>query len=140
MGLDTDRQAGRRAIVVAAVALCLGCGSTPARAQGLDSAVEALWAAAPGDEADDAVESILALDPDIGPLFARVRAGAVYDPDAPRGRQVLSRENADGVEFRYEVHVPEAYDATRRYPVHVYLHGGVSRPRREEARFWRKRR
>ncbi len=137
MGLDTDRQAGRRAIVVAAVALCLGCGSTPARAQGLDSAVEALWAAAPGDEADDAVESILALDPDIGPLFARVRAGAVYDPDAPRGRQVLSRENADGVEFRYEVHVPEAYDATRRYPVHVYLHGGVSRPRREEARFWR---
>ena len=55
MGLDTDRQAGRRAIVVAAVAPCLGCGSTPARAQGLDSAVEALWAAAPGDEADAAV-------------------------------------------------------------------------------------
>ena len=34
-------------------------------------------------------DSLLALDPDIGPLFARVRAGAVYDPDAPRGRQVL---------------------------------------------------
>ncbi len=137
MRLETDRRSNARVMVSVAVLLGLGCGPAPLRAQDLGEAVQALWAAAPGDDADDAVESILALGPEIGPLFTRVRAGAVYDPDAPRGRQVLSRENPDGVEFRYEVHVPESYDSARRYPVHVYLHGGVSRPRREEARFWR---
>ena len=50
---------------------------------------------------------------------------------------MLTRENTDGANFRYELHVPEGYDPARRYPVRVYLHGGVSRPRRDEAPFWR---
>ena len=116
------------------------CAVAPAaRAQDLGLAVDAFWAADAGDEdaINQAVEAILALDPEIEPLWTRVRAGATYDADMPRGRQLLSHENADGVEYRYVVHVPDDYDSTRRYPVRVYLHGGVSRPRRDEARFWR---
>ena len=121
-------------------ALVLVCAVAPAaRAQDLGLAVDAFWAADAGDEdaINQAVEAILALDPEIEPLWTRVRAGATYDADMPRGRQLLSHENADGVEYRYVVHVPDDYDSTRRYPVRVYLHGGVSRPRRDEARFWR---
>ena len=109
----------------------------PVLAQDLASAVDAFWAAGAGEEIDDAVEAILELDPEIEPLWTRVRAGATYGAEVPRGRQVMSRENADGVEYRYAVHVPDDYDPARRYPVRVYLHGGVSRPRRDDARFWR---
>ena len=33
--------------------------------------------------------------------------------------------------------VPEDYDPSVRYPVRMYLHGGVSRPKRENGQFWR---
>jgi len=111
--------------------------SPSALAQDLESAVDALWAAGSGDEIDAAVETILGLNPDIEPLWVHLRNGATYDADAPRGRRVLSRENADGVEHRYLLYVPEDYDSARRYPVRVYLHGGVSRPRRAEGEWWR---
>ena len=123
--------------VIVAVAV-LVCGvSRPVCAQDLEAAVDTFWAAGSADEIDPAVETILALDPDIESLWRLVRAGATYAGDAPRGRQVLSRENADGVEYRYELYVPDDYDPARRYPVRVYLHGGVARPRRAEAGFWR---
>ena len=109
----------------------------PVLAQDLAAAVDAFWGVSSHDEIDRAVETILALDPDIEPLWTRLRAGAAYDADVTPGRQVLTRENADGVEYRYELFVPDDYDPARRYPVRVYLHGGVARPRRDEAPFWR---
>ena len=127
---------GWSAARVAAV-LCLPALVPPVFAQDLESAVDSFWVAGAADEIDAAVETILALDPDIEPLWAKIRAGAAYDADVPRGRQVLSRENADGVEYRYEFYVPDDYDPTRRYPVRVYLHGGVARPRRDDAPFLR---
>jgi predicted esterase len=122
---------------VAAAVVGVICAPARADAQDLDTAVEAFWAADPGADSEEAVDAILALDPDIEALWPLVRSGADYDADVPRGRHVLSRQNGDGVEFRYELFVPESYDESRRYPVHVYLHGGVARPHREEARFWR---
>jgi acetyl esterase/lipase len=106
-------------------------------AQELDSAVDAFWSAGSDAAISGAVETILALEPDIESLFPRIRAGAAYDADVPRGRRLLTRANADGVEHRYVLYVPDDYDATRRYPVRVYLHGGISRPRREEVDWWR---
>ena len=137
MTFDVWRWPRLRTGLVATAVVGLVCAPARAGAQDLAGAVEAFWAAAPGDDSDDAVEAILALDPGIEALWPLVRSGAVYDADAPRGRHVLSRQNGEGVEFRYELFVPESYDASRRYPVHVYLHGGVARPHREEARFWR---
>ena len=127
---------GWSAALVAAV-LCLPALAPPALAQDLESAVDTFWAAWSADEIDAAVETILALDPGIESLWPLIRAGAIYEGDAPRGRQLLSRENADGVEYRYELYVPDDYDPARRYPVRVYLHGGVARPRRDDAPFWR---
>ena len=108
-----------------------------ALAQDLESAVDAFWTAGSPDELDVAVEAVLALDPAIEPLWTNLRAGATYGTGVPRGRLLLTRENADGVDHRYVLFVPEDYDPTRRYPVRVYLHGGVSRPRRADADWWR---
>ncbi len=129
----------RVALVAALVAavLSLPALASPALAQDLAAAVDAFWAAGSSDDVDRAVERILALDPDVEPLWTNLRAGATYSADVPRGRQVLTRETADGVEYRYELFVPDDYDPARRYPVRVYLHGGVARPRRDEAPFWR---
>lgn len=137
MRLDTGRCSRPRLGLVAAALTGLVLGPLSVSAQDLPGAVKAFWAANSGKDSDAAAAAILALNPDIEPLWRLVRSGPVYDVDAPRGRHILSRQNADGVEFRYEVFVPEHYDATRRYPVHVYLHGGVARPHKEEAGFWR---
>jgi predicted esterase len=123
--------------IALAVTLSLPGFLASAHAQDLATAVDSFWAADTADRIDRATETILDLDPDIESLWSLVRAGATFDTDVPRGRQLVTRENDDGVEYRYEVFVPDEYDATRRYPVRVYLHGGVSRPRRDDAPFWR---
>ena len=133
--MSLARLARRLATFVGALGL-LTLGP-PMFAQELESAVDTFWAAGSAGEIDAAVVAILALDPGIEPLWPLIRAGAAYEGDAPRGRQLLSRENTDGVEYRYELYVPDDYDPARRYPVRVYLHGGVARPRRDDAPFWR---
>ena len=128
-----------RAPRVTALIAVLGLVSlvTSAIAQDLETAVDAFWAAGSPDAIDRAVQTILALDPDIEPLWTTLRAGGTYSADVPRGRQLLTHDNADGVEHRYLLHVPEGYNPARRYPVRVYLHGGVSRPRRADDGWWR---
>ena len=110
---------------------------TPLFAQDLAPAVADFWAAGSSEDVDRAVERILALDPDIESLWPLVRAGGAYDADVPRGRRLLTRRNPEGVEYRTVAWIPAGYDPGRRYPVRVYLHGGVSRPRRDEAAWWR---
>ena len=129
----------KRATLVTTVmsVLCLPTFAPSALAQDLAAAVDVFWAAGAPDEIDRAVQTILDMDPDIEPLWTNLRAGATYDTAVPRGRLLLTRENADGVDHRYVLFVPEDYDPTRRYPVRVYLHGGVSRPRRADADWWR---
>ena len=58
----------------------------------------------------------------------RLRTGRSYSAAVTTGRQALSRANQDGVDHPYLLFVPASYDPTRRYPVRVYLHGGVARP------------
>ena len=118
-------------------ALAWAAAAAPLLAQDLGPAVADFWAAGSPEEIDGAVDRILALDPGIEPLFPLVRAGGAYDAGVPRGRQVLTRRNPDGVEYRTIAWIPDDYDPARRYPVRVYLHGGVSRPRRDEAAWWR---
>ena len=129
----------RRAIARAVLALAVGAaGATvPLAAQDIEPAVADFWAAGSPEEIDGAVERILALDPGIESLWPLMRAGGAYDADAPRGRQVLARRNPEGVEYRTIAWIPPGYDPALRYPVRVYLHGGVSRPRRDEAAWWR---
>ena len=104
----------------------------------LDAAVEAFWAASSDAEVTAASAAILAADPDIEAIWGRLRAGRAYARDVPTGRRLLTRENRDGVEHGYVVRVPESYDPAARYPAIVYLHGGVSRPKREDGTWWRR--
>lgn len=125
-----------------AAALAL-CGAGPALAgqsadDALDEALAPFWSAASSDEIAAATAAILATEPGIEPIWGRLRAGRAYERDVPTGRRLLTRENRDGVEHGYVVRVPEGYDPAARYPVIVYLHGGVSRPKREDGTWWRR--
>ena len=128
----------RAPLAVALAALVFAGGTqAPLFAQDLEPVVADFWAAGSVEEIDRAVERILAVDPDIESLWPLVRAGGAYDAGVPRGRRVLTRRNPEGVEYRTVAWIPPDYDFARRYPVRVYLHGGVSRPRRAEAEWWR---
>ena len=124
-------------VVGVVIAFWLSVMAIRADAQDLKAVVDDFWAARSTSEIEQAVEAVLALEPDIESLWPLVRAGATYAADVPRGRQLLTRDNINGVEYRYIAYIPEDYDPARRYPVRVYLHGGVSRPRRDEANWWR---
>ena len=125
-----------------AVTLTL-CGAAPALAgqsedSALDEAVAAFWSATSDDDVAAASAAVLALDPGVEEIWGRLRAGRPYARDVPTGRLLLARENRDGLEHEYVVRVPESYDPAVRYPVIVYLHGGVSRPKREDGTWWRR--
>ena len=109
----------------------------PEEAVALDAAMAAFWSAESDSEQRAAARAILATNPDIDSVWSRLRRGRTYPAGAPTGRQLLGRRNRDGVEHRYILHVPAAYDPTERYPVHVHLHGGVMRPRRDDGGWWR---
>ena len=103
----------------------------------LDGAIAAFWEAKTNDEVVAASTAILEIDATIEDIWPRLRAGRNYDRSAPTGRRLLSRTNRDGIEHEYVVLIPDNYDPAIRYPVRVYLHGGVSRPKRENGEFWR---
>ena len=103
----------------------------------LDGAIADFWEARTDDEVSAASADILATNVTIEEVWPRLRAGWTYDRSAPTGRLLLSRTNRDGLEHEYVVLIPDNYDPANRYPVRVYLHGGVSRPKRENGEFWR---
>ena len=103
----------------------------------LDGAIADFWEARTDDEVSAASADILATNATIEEVWPRLRAGWTYDRSAPTGRLLLSRTNRDGLEHEYVVLIPDNYDPANRYPVRVYLHGGVSRPKRENGEFWR---
>ena len=103
----------------------------------LDTAVETFWAATSDAELSKAIDAILATEPALDDVLGVLRQGRPYAADVPTGRQLLGRRNRDGVEHAYVLHVPDSYDPATRYPVRVYLHGGVMRPKRADGTWWR---
>ena len=132
-------------IGIAAVGLIVGLAIGAASAEQsavaapdqLDRAVAAFWVATSDSQLAAASAEILGIKPDIDALWSRLRAGRTYERDVPTGRQLLARSNRDGTVHDYVVLIPDGYDPAIRYPVRVYLHGGVSRPKRENGQFWR---
>ena len=74
------------------------------------------------------VQALTAQSSEFARAYDELRGGQKYENDVPTGRIELTRENRDGLLHRYLLLVPESYDPARRYPVGVYLHGGVGRP------------
>ena len=116
---------------------CSAAQSPTSDLAALDGAIADFWEARTDDEVSAASADILATNATIEEVWPRLRAGRTYDRSAPTGRLLLSRTNRDGLEHEYVVLIPDNYDPANRYPVRVYLHGGVSRPKRENGEFWR---
>ena len=124
------------ALVAAAVAARAFQGGS-AEVPELDAAFAAFWAADSEQVVASAIEAILAQEPPADAVRSRLRAGRQYAADVPTGRQLRSRRNQDGVEHQYVLQVPASYDPRTPYPLRVYLHGGVMRPRPAEGAWWR---
>ncbi len=139
---ESRRRTRRRALacaaltaaVVAAAPVVQG-GSTEDPT--LDAAFAAFWAADSEQDVARAVEVILALEPAPAAVRSRLQSGREYTADVPTGRRLRSRRNRDGLEHDYVLQVPAAYDPRTPYPLRVYLHGGVMRPRPADGAWWR---
>ena len=132
---------GSRAAPLATLVWVLAVGPS-GRAQDpapemLAAAVGAFWAATSDAQRADAGDAIVALGASFEDVAATLRARRLYPREPETGRRVLTRRNHDGLEHRYVVHIPDAYDPSESYPVRVYLHGGVMRPLRDDGTWWR---
>jgi predicted esterase len=74
------------------------------------------------------IEPVLRTGIDIETLEGLLREGREYSADVERGRLEKTRRARDGRVYPFTVLVPPNYDPARRYPLHVYLHGGIARP------------
>lgn len=126
----TTRRLGRHAllhgpacILAAAVSALMSTQPLAAAKQRIDVASE-IWQ---GDLSQRlAAAERLADGADFEELYAALEAGPTYKPGVPRGR-ILESHRIDGLDHPYLLLVPQGYDSERRYPVRVYLHGGVAR-------------
>ena len=98
-----------------------------ARADALDDALR-LLRAAPAAERGAAVAAVLALEPTLDDVLARLRKPPLPAP-LEAGWHVRSATDEHGVARPFQLYVPASL-ATRETPppLLVYLHGGVSRP------------
>ncbi|MEZ4415497.1 MAG: hypothetical protein R3E10_07055 [Gemmatimonadota bacterium] len=87
-------------------------------------------------ERERAARAILDAGTPFGEVLPLLRSGRVYGSDVPTGRVRGVRSDAEGVELPYFAQVPEGYTAERRWPVRVYLHGGVMRERPSQDELW----
>jgi acetyl esterase/lipase len=97
-------------------------GPAPSR---VDLAFQKFFAATTAPAAAAATTEILATKISLAEAVRRLKAGPVY-AEQRSGRRHLTREAADGTTFHYWVDVPATYAPSRRYPLRVILHGGVT--------------
>lgn len=57
--------------------------------------------------------------------YARLRQGPEYTAQKT-GLIRMTNLTASGIEHHFAVTIPESYDPSRRYPVRIHLHGGVT--------------
>ncbi len=112
----------RRGFLATALLACL----VPTSVAAQDSA-ERLWDARTVEQAEAVANAILAEGPSFQALWQRLTTGPSYGSGVATGRLEFERRIEDGTRHRYFIVVPASYDPETRYPVRVYLHGGVSR-------------
>ena len=126
------------------IATLVVSGAAPTAAQrdaaaldtALDTAMAGFWAARTDAELATAIDAVVATEPAFDDVLDALRAGRSYEAGVATGRQLLTRSNRDGVEHPYVVYVPDTYDPGTLYPVRVYLHGGIMRPKRDDGSYW----
>jgi dienelactone hydrolase len=111
--------------VGAAVALAPSAG-TLAQSRA-DAALDQLLEAPDARTAAGATAAVMSAGLDVPQTLARLKAGRAYDA-ARAGESVIRLTTTDGTVIETAVDVPAGYTPSRRRPVRVQLHGGVSRP------------
>src|SRR5262245_40107226 len=95
---------------------------------GLDAALAEFWKASSAKDAAKATLAVERAGAGFDEVYARLRAGRAYSTNVEKGTLRWSGHVGGGPHEAVEVEVPKDYDPERRYPVRVYLHGGVGRP------------
>jgi hypothetical protein len=94
----------------------------------VDEAFAAFWDATNAKQTRIAIDRVLASGASFETVIARLRRGRRYSPDSPTGRLDRTRRGAGRTRYPYTVLIPDDYQASRRYPVHLWLHGGTTHP------------
>ncbi len=102
-------------------------GEDPIEKDPLELALERFWAARGDAQVGEAIEKVLAVDPDFEELLTRLRRGRRYIADVPRGKIITKRRFA-GHDHPCMIFIPEQYDPARSWPVRWDLHGGMGQP------------
>lgn len=95
---------------------------------GLDRAFETFWNAGSAKSAEKAAAGILASGASFSTVFERLAEGRSYKPGAETGELHWNTLPGGGALHPTTVVVPKGYNPALKYPVRVYLHGGVARP------------
>ena len=110
-----------------AVVAVLAVVSNPVRAQDagrIDDAFERFWSADSPSEAEDRIDDIMGSGVAFADAYQRLEQGREYDSN-DTGIVRRSYRGNDGVEYYYDLNIPESYDPSRQYQVRFQLHGGV---------------
>lgn len=114
---------GWRLLVITAALAAGGSGLAGQRGAGvaLDRFLQA------DDSATAAAEAPGVPNMAVREAVARLRAGRVYSP-MPEGPSTIRTTASDGLVLDTVIEVPAGYTPSKRWPVRVQLHGGISRP------------
>lgn len=102
----------------------------------LDRAFEAFWDAGSSREAEKAAQGIAATGAPFAAILERLAAGRAYASHVDTGEIRWPTLPGGGMAHATTVVVPKDYNPARRYPVRLFLHGGVARPDPEEGDEW----
>ena len=107
-----------------AIGLVAGLPARQAAMAEVDALFGAFWAAATPLDAEAAAAAVVKAGVPFDEAWRRLEHGRAYASTVPRGLVRLQRR-AEGLDYYYNVEVPENYDPARRYQVRFQLHGGV---------------
>ena len=110
-------------------------GAAPLGAQdtaAIDRAFEAFWNAGSAKAAEKAATGILATGASFAAVQERLADGRPYKADVETGELHWTTLPGGGARHATTVVIPKDYNPAVKYPVRVYLHGGVARPDPEE--------
>jgi predicted esterase len=86
------------------------------------------WRATSMKDATKAAERIAALRPPFSAVYSALAEGRTYAAGVETGEFHWTTLPTGGVDFPTTIVVPEHYNPAVKYPVRVFLHGGVTRP------------
>jgi len=111
----------------------LTASPNPSLAQGrAEGALERFLAAPDAAAALTQVDAVAASGVGLATTLARLRTGRTYGP--PPADKTLHFTTSDRTSLEAVVELPRTYVPTKRWPLRVQLHGGVSRPETAPAR------